>query len=74
MMTAIDLSNQQALDADTRGIQQINFNGNLDQAKGAFVFFILEEAKETFGLFTRNFKSVVNGLYNNLIWFNVISI
>ena len=46
-MIAIDLSNQQALDADPRGIQQINFNGNLDQAEGAFVFFILEEAKET---------------------------
>ena len=29
-MTAIDLSKQQALDADPKAIQQINFTGNLD--------------------------------------------
>ena len=46
-MIAIDLSKQQALDADPRAIQQINFTGNLDQAAGACGFFILEEAKET---------------------------
>ena len=28
-MIAIDLSNQQALDADPQAIQQINFTGNL---------------------------------------------
>ena len=31
-MIAIDLSKQQALDPDPRGIQQINFTGNLDGA------------------------------------------
>ena len=31
-MTAIDLSKQQALDADPRTIQQINFTANLDRA------------------------------------------
>ena len=46
-MIAIDLSEQQPLDADAREIQQINFTGNLGRAAGAFVFFILEEAKET---------------------------
>ena len=30
-MTAIDLSKQQALDADPRAIQQINFIANLDR-------------------------------------------
>ena len=30
-MIAIDLSKQQALDADPRAIQQINFTGNLDR-------------------------------------------
>ena len=44
-MIAIDLSNQQALDADPKAIQQINFAGNL--AKQAAIFFIIEEAKET---------------------------
>ena len=31
-MIAIDLSKQQALDADPRAIQQINFTANLDRA------------------------------------------
>ena len=46
-MIAIDLSNQQALDADPRAIQQINFTENLDRAQTATMFFITEEAKET---------------------------
>ena len=43
----VDLSKQQALDADPRAIQQINFTGNLDRAGNTRVYFILEEAKET---------------------------
>ena len=46
-MIAVDLSKQQALDADPRGIQQINFTANLDRAGNTRVYFILEEAKET---------------------------
>ena len=46
-MIAVDLSNQQALDADPRAIQQINFTANLDRAGNTRVYFILEEAKET---------------------------
>ena len=42
---AIDLSKQQALDADLKAMQQINFTGNLEQQ--ATIFFIIEEAKET---------------------------
>ena len=45
-MIAIDLSKQQALDADPRAIQQINFMANLDRV-GNTTFFIIEEAKET---------------------------
>ena len=44
---AADLSKQQALDADPRAIQQINFTANLDRAGNIRVYFILEEAKET---------------------------
>ena len=44
---AIDLSKQQALDADPRAIQQINFTANLDRAGNTTMFFIIEEAKET---------------------------
>ena len=45
-MIAIHLSKQQAFDADPKAIQQINFNGNLDRAEGATMFFIIEEGKE----------------------------
>ena len=46
-MIAVDLSKQQALDADPRAIQQINFIENLDRAGNTRIYFILEEAKET---------------------------
>ena len=45
-MIATDLSKQQALDADPRAIQQINFTANLDRAGNTRVYFILEGAKE----------------------------
>ena len=45
-MIAVDLSKQQALDADPRAIQQINFTANLDRAGNTRVYFIFEEAKE----------------------------
>ena len=44
-MIAIDLSKQQALDADPKAIQQINFTGNLQQQ--ATLFFIIEDVKDT---------------------------
>ena len=44
-MITVDLSRQQALDADPRAIQQTNFTGNLDSAGNTRVYFILEEAK-----------------------------
>ena len=46
-MIAVDLSKQQALDADPRAIQQVNFTANLDRAGNTRIYFILEEAKET---------------------------
>ena len=46
MITA-DFSKQQALDADPKAIQQINFTANLDRAGNTRTYFILEEAKET---------------------------
>ena len=46
-MIAVDLSKQQALDADPKAIQQINFTANLDRAGNTRFYFILEEAKET---------------------------
>ena len=46
-MITIDLSKQQALDADPKAIQQINFTGNLDREGNTSFYFTLEEAKET---------------------------
>ena len=71
-MIAIDLSKQQALDADPKAIQQINFIDNLDRPEGATMFFIIEEAKalETildFSQGTRNCESIVNFYYFNVI-------
>ena len=45
-MIAIDLSKQQALDADPRKIQQINFTANLDRDGNTTIFFIIEQEKE----------------------------
>ena len=46
-MIAADLRKQQALDADPKAIQQINFTANLDRTGNKSFCFILEEAKET---------------------------
>ena len=45
-MIAIDLTKQQALDADSRAIQQMNFTVNLYRAGNTTMFFINDEAKE----------------------------
>ena len=39
---AIDLSKQQALDANPGVIQQVNFTANLDRAGNTTIFFIIE--------------------------------
>ena len=46
-LIAIYLSKQQALDADPRAIQQINFTANLDRTGNTTIFFVMEQAKET---------------------------
>ena len=42
------LQKQQKLDADPKAIQQINFTGNLSKEKGSTMFFVIDQAKETF--------------------------
>ena len=41
MMISIDLSKQQAFDADPRAIQQINFTANLDRTGNTTMLFSL---------------------------------
>ena len=57
-MIAIDLSEQQALDADPRAIQQINFTANLDKANTR-IYFIPEEAEETIAEFSQGTLKVL---------------
>ena len=63
-MTGVDLSKQQALDADPRAIQQISFTAYLDRAGNTRVYLILEEAKETILDFSERtvkyFKIILN--------------
>ena len=46
-LIGIDLSKQQALDINPKAIQLINFTGNLEREVHIFMFFNIEEAKET---------------------------
>ena len=46
-MTAIDSSKQQALDADPKTIQQINFIENLEQDGNTTMSLVTEEMKGT---------------------------
>ena len=52
-MIAIDLSKQQALDADSKATQQINFTGNLDRT-GNNVFHYWRSERNHYRFFTRN--------------------
>ena len=56
---AVDLSKQQALDADPKAIQQINFRENLDRTGNSRFYFILEEAKETVFEFSQRTGNVL---------------
>ena len=58
-MIAIDLSKQQAWNADPEAIQQINFTANLDRANKTRTYFILEEAKETIFEFSKGTAKVL---------------
>ena len=61
-MIAIDLSKKQALDADPKLIQQINFTRNLARKENAnaAMFFIIEEVKETILNFSQGTVNVFN--------------
>ena len=58
-MTAIDLSKQQALDADPKAIQQINSTENLGRYGSTTTFFIIEKAKEAILDFSKGLVKVM---------------
>ena len=63
-MIAVNLSKQQALDADPKAIQQIRFTANLDWVGNTRFFLILEEAKETVFEFSQGTLKVLQIKYN----------
>ena len=69
-MTAIDLSKQQALDADPKAIQNIRFAGNLDQSGNTTIFLLLEKVKEV----VLNLSQRTLRVFWILSYFNEISI
>ena len=64
-MIAIDLSKQQALDANPKVIQQITFTGNLNQE--AKIFSIIGELKEYFFDFSQGTLRIFLKYYFALI-------
>ena len=52
-MITIDLSKQQALDADAKRIQQTNFTGNQDQVGKKQCFSLLKKKKKIFWIFCK---------------------
>ena len=69
-MIATDLNKQQALDADPRAIQQINFTENLDRTRNTTMFFT-RYTRNCFKLLTRNCKSILNVLQSNLVFIDI---
>ena len=68
-MIVVNLGKQQALDADPKAIQEINFTANLDRAGNTRTYFILEEVKETVLDFS---QETVKVLWMQLHWSNSI--
>ena len=56
---AIDLSKQQALDADPGKIQQINFTANWDKVGNTTTFFVIEQERKTFFEFSKGTVKVL---------------
>ena len=61
-MIAIDLSKQQALDADSRKIQQINFTANLDTLQCSL---LLSKEKKIFLNFLQGTVKILKILIHN---------
>ena len=66
-MVAIDVSKQQALDANAKEMQQINSTKNLDQDGNKTMFFTIKEAKETISDFSQGTVRVWQIFFLNVI-------
>ena len=70
-MIAIDLSKQQAFDADPRTIQEIDFTANLDRDGNTAMLFIIEEANEIVLGFSQRTVKVMEMQLSDLIFINI---
>ena len=73
-MRAIDLSKKQALDANPKAIQRVNFTANLDWNANTTMFFIIQEAKVTILDFSQATVEILWMCSTILFCFNMISI
>ena len=81
-MTVIHLSKHEALDADPKAIQEINFSANLDRDGNTTIFFIIKEAKKTILHFSQGtvkvlwmvFYNLATACSTSLFCFNIIPI
>ena len=69
-MTAIDSSKQQALDADPKTTQQINFIENLERDGNTTMSLVIEEMKETILDFSQGTVTVLWILF----YFKIMSV
>ena len=67
-LTAIDLSKQQALDADPKAIQQLNFTTNLELAGNTTISYRISQ-RNYLRFLTRNCESTVNKFYEFFFFF-----
>ena len=58
-MIVVDLSKQQALDADPKVIQRINFTANLDRAGNTRIYSVPEEVRESIFEFSQGTVKVL---------------
>ena len=65
---AIDLTKQQALDANPKAIQQINFTWNLRGNNNRSMFFIIEGEKRNHLIFHKELWKYCNFI---LFWYNI---
>ena len=72
-MITVGLSKQQALDADPKAIQQINFAANLDRDGNTKIFFIVKVAEGTILDFSQGNIKVLWVRSTILFCFNIIS-
>ena len=73
-MIAVDLSKQQALNADPEAIQQIDFRTKVDRAENTRIYHSWRSKRNYLRRFTKNGKNFVNAIPFNAIPLNVISL